>query len=162
MATLVVVPAYWSILAGVVSLGLDDDGGMAHPELAIAFGLALLPFSFVVLAVYSEQPRVPIAVAQALGAAVLVGVPVSALAGDAVTGLVGSVGAGGIFALRPVPDQGWRPRVAAVVLVCASTFVLAQVSPPLAVVPAPVLPFAALGLADRRVERAQHRALLGG
>jgi hypothetical protein len=161
MATLVVVPAYWSILAGVVSLGLGDGRGVGHPEVAIAFGLAALPFAFVVLAVHSEHPRVPFAVAEALGAAVLVGVPLSALAGDAVTGLVGAVGAGGVFALRPVPDQRLRPRVAAVAVVCAYTFVLAQVSPTLALLPAPLLPFAALGLADRRGERAQHRALLG-
>ncbi len=161
MATLVVVPAYWSILAGMVSLTLDDGEGVANPAAAIAFGLAVIPFAFLVLAFLSEHPRAPSAVVKALGAAVLVGVPVSALAGDAVTGIVAAVGAGGIFALRPEPDGGLRPRIVAVVAVCAYTFLLAQFSAVLALLPAPVFPFTALGLADHLAERRQERAGVG-
>jgi hypothetical protein len=155
LATLVVVPAYWSVLAGLVSLALDDGDALAHPEVAIAVGLSLVPFAFTVLAYFSEQPRVPIAVALAIGAAVLVGVTVSAIAADAVTGLVAGIGAGGIFALRPDAEVGLRPRVVALAVVCAYTFVLAQAAPTLALLPAPFFPFAALGLADHLAERRQ-------
>ena len=99
LATLVLTPGYWSMLAGLVAVGSDDDGApLAAPY--IAFGLALLPFVFVVLAFLSEHPRAPGAVVKAMLLALVVGIPISAIAADAVTGLVAGLGAGGIAALR--------------------------------------------------------------
>ena len=87
------------------------------------------------------------------------GIPVSALAGDAVTGIVAGVGAGGIVALRADADaqlagpRRWRWSIAAVY-----TFVLVRTAGALALLPAPVFPFTAIGLADHLVERRAERA----
>src|SRR5512134_1435268 len=85
-ATLLLVPGYWAMLAGVVALASDDGGGVGNPGAYIAFGLALIPFVFIVLAFVSEHPRAPGAVVKAMALALLVGIPASAIAADAVTG----------------------------------------------------------------------------
>ena len=100
IATLVLVPAYWAILIGFVSAGSDSDGGVGNPAVAIAFGLMLIPFVYVALAFLSEHPMAAGAVVKAMGLCLVVGICASALAGDAVTGIIAGVGAGGIVALR--------------------------------------------------------------
>ena len=113
VATLVLVPAFWALLAGLVGERRRRPRGTeAAPNAAVALavGLAVIPFVFIVLAFMSEHPRAPGAVLRAMGWALLVGIPVSALAGDAVTGIVAGVGAGGIQALRMDDPQNWRAR----------------------------------------------------
>lgn len=151
VATLLLVPAYWAVLAGWVS-GAVDAGEEEASASFVAFGLALVPFVFVVLAFLSEQVAAPRAVLRAMGLALLVGIPVSALAGDAVTGIVAGVGAGGIAALRAEPDHGWRPRAVGVALASAYAFVLVRTAGPMALLAAPVFPLTVLGLADHYVE----------
>ncbi len=150
LATLLLVPAYWAVLAGFVGGAADDrtEPLVEEPAAFVAFGLAVIPFVFVVLAFLSEHPRAPSAAVRAMGVAALVGVPLSFLAGEAVTGIVAGVGAGGAVALRPEPDHGLRPRVVAVVAATAYTFVLVRTAGALALLSAPVFPFTALGLAD--------------
>ena len=98
-ATLLLVPAYWGIVIGVVAVASDNpDAPPAGPP--IALGLTLLPFVFIVLAFFSTHPRAPAAVLKAMGLTLLIGIPVSAIAPDAITGLVAGIGAGGIAALR--------------------------------------------------------------
>lgn len=157
LATLVIVPGYWSMLAGFVSSTVDDEDALVHPAAAFAFGLAVIPFAFVVLAFLSEHPRAPLAVVKALGLAVLVGVPVSALAADGVTGIVAGVGAGGICALRPDVASTWRSRALGVLAACVYTFVLVRAAAALALLPAPILPFTAVGLADHLAELRRER-----
>lgn len=123
---------------------------------ALALGLALIPFVFIVLAFMSEHPRAPGAVVKAMIAAIIVGAMVSAVAIDGITGLVAGVGAGGIFALRN-DGYGWRGRAIAVFLVTIWTFVLVRVAGPIALLPAPAMPFTALGLADHFTERRLER-----
>ena len=156
-ATLVLAPACWAILAGVVTLVADDDGGMANPEAAIALGLALIPFVFVVLAFASEHPRAPAAVVKAMALTVLVGLPVSAVAADVVTGLVAGVGAGGVVALRADPVHSVKTRAWAVLAASAYAFVMVRVAGPVVLVAAPVFPFTILGLADHLAERRDRR-----
>ena len=57
IATLVLVPAYWAMLAGLVAVASDDRRRANRRGPAIAFGLALLPFVFIALAFLSEHPR---------------------------------------------------------------------------------------------------------
>jgi hypothetical protein len=65
LATLLLVPAFWSLMAGLVAVASDDnDAPNAGP--AIAVGLSLIPFVFVVLAFLSEHPRAPGAVLRAM------------------------------------------------------------------------------------------------
>ena len=155
VATLLLMPAYWSILAGIVDGALADDSGAAadigNGPAYVAFGIALIPFVFVLLAFMSGHPRAPGAVVRAMGLSVLVGVPVSALAADAVTSIVAAVGAGGLVALRPEPGHGWKPRACGVLVAAVYTFVLVRTAGALALVAAPVLPLTALGLADHYV-----------
>ena len=110
LATLVLVPAFWSMLAGFVAAASDEEVGGPAPGPAIALGLALIPFVFIVLAFMSEHPRAPAAVVKAMALTLLVGIPVAAVAGDAVTGLVAGVGAGGIVALRADDEPLAVPR----------------------------------------------------
>jgi hypothetical protein len=148
----VLAPGVWSLLGGLVAVATEDgDGGPAAGP-AIAFGLSVLPFAFVVLAFASEHPRAPGAVLRAMGLCLLVGIPISALAADAVTGIVAGVGAGGMAALRADPAHDWRVRAGAVAVAVAYTFVLARVAGPAVLVAAPVFPFTALGLADHLSE----------
>jgi len=157
VATLVLVPAFWAMLAGLVALA-SDEADAPDPGPPIAFGLALIPFVFVALAFMSEHPRAPTAVLKAMGLALPIGVMVSALAGDGVSGIVAGVGAGGVAALRRDPDDELRPRVLAVVVATAYTFVLARAAGGLVLLPAPIFPFTAIGVADHLAERSRERA----
>jgi hypothetical protein len=162
VATLLLVPGFWVLLAALVALAVDGGGapgGPGAPDVgaALAFGLAMVPFVFVALAWLSEHPRPPGAVLRAMGLALVVGIPVSALAADAVTGLVAGVGAGGIVALRADPPARLRYRVVAVVLAAGYTFVLARTAAVLALLPAPVFPFTAIGVADHVAELSERR-----
>ncbi len=153
VGTLLLVPAYWAMLAGLISAAGGRAKGGPDPAAALALGLVVIPFVFIVVAMMSGQPRWPSSVLKAMGLALLVGIPVSALAGDAVTGIVAGIGAGGIAALRGDPDHGWKTRAAAVAFACVYTFVLVRAASALALLPAPVFPLTAIGLADHWSER---------
>ena len=161
VATLVLVLAFWALLAGLVA-GATNDGSSSEAEpnaaLGLAVGLTVIPFVFVALAFLSEHPRAPGAVVRAMGWSLLVGIPVSALAGDAVTGIVAGVGAGGIQALRMDEPQNWRARAWAVVVAAAYTFVLVRVAGGLVLLPAPIFPLTAIGIADHLSERRAEQA----
>lgn len=153
LATLLLVPAYWSILAGLVGAASEGPAPVANPAAYLAFGLAVIPFVFVVLAFVSEHPRAPAAVWRALVLAVVVAAVVSTVAVDAVTGIVAGVGAGGIVTLRADADHNWRARALAVVFAVAYTYVLVRMASSLALLPAPIFPFTAIGVADHLSER---------
>jgi hypothetical protein len=157
VATLLLVPAFWSLLAGLVADATDEPGG-PNPAAALAFGLALIPFVFLVLAVMSEHPRVPGAVLRAMGLALLVGIPAFALVGDPVTGVVAGLGAGGISALRMDAHHNWRARAWAVLVASLYTIFLAAFAGALVLLPAPIFPFTALGIADHLSERRAEKA----
>jgi hypothetical protein len=86
----------------------------------------------------------------------LVGIPISALAPDAVTGFVAGLGAGGIAALRADPIHSWKARAAAVAVVTVFVFLLVMISD-VALLLAPALPFTSIGVADQIVERRRER-----
>jgi hypothetical protein len=153
IATLALVPVYWLLLAAMVSAADDSEGGIANPAAAATAALCLLPFVFILLAFLSEHPRAPGAAVRAMGMCLLVGVVVSVVAADAVTGIVAGVGAGGVHALRPEPGLSWRPRAMAVVIGSVYAFVLVRTAGAIALLPAPVFPFTGLGLADHLAAR---------
>lgn len=157
LATLVLAPAVWSIVAGLVAIADDGPDG-PQPAAAIAVGLALAPFAFIVLAFASQHPTAPGAVLRAMGLFLLVGIPVSAVAADAVTGLVAAFGAGGVAALRREPVHSWRLRAGAVAVATVYAFVLARVAGSVVVVAAPILPFTGIGLADHLAEWLRERS----
>lgn len=161
IATVLLAPAVWSLLGGLVAVASEDPPSGPAAGTAIAFGLALLPFVFVVLAFTSEHPRAPGAVVRAMGLCLLVGIPVSAVAADAVSGIVAGVGAGGIAALRADLAHEWRHRAVAVGVATVYAFVLARVGGAAVIVAAPVFPFTAIGLADHWSEWRLGRAASG-
>jgi hypothetical protein len=155
-ATLLLLPGYWSLVAGIVAIASDRRTAPEAGPL-IAFGLAVVPFVFIALAFLSEHPGAPGAVVRAMGLTLLVGIPVAAAAPDAVTGVVAGIGAGGIAALRADADHSWRPRALAVLVVTAWAFVTVRVVPEAALLLAPALPFTSIGVADHLSERARDR-----
>lgn len=157
VATVLLVPAFWLLLAGLVADATDAAGG-PNPAAAVAFGLALVPFVFLALAVMSEHPRAPAAVVRAMGLALLVGAVVFGLVGDAVTGVVAGLGAGGAVALRMDARHTYRARGWAVVIAAAYTAFLVATTGAMVLFPAPIFPFTALGIADHLAERRAERA----
>jgi hypothetical protein len=151
LATLLLVPAYWTLLIGVVSVASTKTGGVAAPGLWISFGLMLVPFVFVVLAFASAHPNAAGAVVKAMLLAVAIGLPASAVAADAVTGFVAGIGAGGIVALRSDVERPWRARILGVALATAWAFLTVRSVPEAALLMAPILPFTSVGLADHLV-----------
>jgi hypothetical protein len=158
-ATLLLVPAFWSLLAALVATGADGGESEAAPNAAaaLALGLALIPFVFMILAFVSDQRRAPMAVLKAMGLTLLIGIPVSVLAGDGVTGIVAGVGAGGIVALRADAAHNWRARAVAVFIAALYAFILVRVAGAVALLPAPILPFTGIGVADHISERKLER-----
>jgi hypothetical protein len=156
LATVLLAPGFWSIVIGLVA-GASDDRNAPAAAPFIAFGLAIVPFVFVALAFLSEHPRAAGAVLRAMALCLLVGAPTVALAGDAVTGLVAGIAAGGAVALRMEPAHSGRSRALAVVVVTAYTFVVVRVAPEVAFIAAPVLPFTSIGVADHLRERRLER-----
>lgn len=154
VATLLLAPAFWAMLAGQLAFASDDsDVSEAAASAAIAFGLAVIPFVFMILAFGSAHPQAPGAVLRAMGLCLVVGIMVSAVAADAVTGVVAGVGAGGVVALRKDLPHDWRTRATAVALAAAYAFVLARTSSAMVVLSAPVFPLTAIGMADHWSER---------
>jgi hypothetical protein len=86
----------------------------------------------------------------------LVGIPISAVAPDAVTGFVAGLGAGGIAALRADDIHSWKARAVAVAVVTLLVFLSVMVSD-VALLLAPALPFTSIGVADQIVERRRER-----
>jgi hypothetical protein len=82
---------------------------------------------------------------------------VSAFAGDAVTGFVAGVGAGGIVAMRADVAHSWKARAVAVLVVSAYVFILVRSATVMALLLAPVLPFTSIGVADHLSERRRER-----
>jgi hypothetical protein len=156
IATLLLVPSFWAVIAGLVA-AVSEDTDAPAPGPFIAFGLALVPFVFVALAFLSEHPRAPGAVVKAMGLSLLVGISVSALATDGVTGLVAGMGAGGIATLRNDTGNAWKARTIAVIAVTAYVFIMVRVAGDIALLLAPTLPFTCLGVADHLSELRKER-----
>ena len=83
----------------------------------------------------------------------VVGIPVSALAADAATGLVAGIGAGGIAAIRADLLHSWRARALGVAAASLFVFLAVRTAPEAAILVAPCLPFTAIGVADHLSER---------
>ena len=152
LATLLLVPAYWGLLVGLVSVASEDPVRVPAAGLWIAFGLCLIPFVFMALAFTSGHPRARGATLRAMILCLVVGIPVSAIAADAVTGFVAGIGAGGIAAMRSDLDRAWRARALAIAIASLWAFVTVRTVTDVALLLAPVLPFTSLGVADHLVQ----------
>ena len=93
---------------------------------------------------------------KAMVLALVVGIPVSALAQDAVTGFVAGMGAGGVVALRPEVYNGWKGRALGVIVASVGIDLFVRV----AGVPA-ILSHAGRSVHDARRDRPFGRAATG-
>lgn len=152
VATVVFAPACWALLAGLIAL-TGDDVSTAAAAGAVTFGVTVIPFVFMILAFMSSAVGAAGAVVRAMLVSLPVGVVVSALAADAVTGIVAGVGAGAALALRSDPSTPYGARLVAVAIAAAYAFVAARSVPALLLPVAPVLPLTAVGLADHWSQR---------
>ena len=144
VASLVLQFSYWPLVAALTaSLDGDDASGAA-----VALGLALAPITFVLLAFLSRHPRAPGAVLKAMALLLLVGMPVALL--NTIVGIFAGYAAGGVVALRPLPEgRPYRPRIIGVAVVAAYLFVLQVVGAlEFALLSAAALPLAVSGVAD--------------
>ena len=164
IATLVLVPAFWALMAGLVAAASSDANKVGAPNTgaAIALGVAIMPFVFIALAFVGAHPNPAAAVLKAMGLAIVVGIPVAAVAGDAVSGIIAGVGAGGIVALRADAAHRVRDRAIAVAVATVYTFVLVRTIGATALLAAPILPLTAIGLADHLSERRREPTRIGG
>jgi hypothetical protein len=146
LASIALQFSFWPILTATTAAGVEgfDGGGL------LAFGLALVPLVFGVLAFASRHPNAPAQVLKAMGLFILIGVPVTLV--NALVGIVLGFGAGGIVTLRPAePDAAaWRWR--ALAIGAAYIVGLLFIAPDFAVISAAVLPFGVLGLVDQAAE----------
>ena len=99
----------------------------------------------------------PGAILRAMGLSLLVAIPVSAVAADAVTGIVAGVGAGGVAALRSDEGHTWKSRAIAVAIASVYAFLIVRMATGLGLLVAPILPLTAIGVADHLAERRQER-----
>jgi hypothetical protein len=156
-ATIVLQFSYWTIVAGAtadpdVPEALESGAGM------LAFGLAVVPFVFLVLAFASRHPRAPGAALKAMGLFLLIGLPLGLL--NVVVGTAVGFAAGGVLALRPVEGVDTRKRRWIAVLALALYLgVLLLIVPPFGLVSGAVLPLAIHGLVDQAV--AEHEGTGG-
>ncbi len=150
VATGLLVISYAGILGAFVASGLDDGPNPGPP---LALGMAILPMVFATAAYLSLNPRAATAVLKAVGLFFLLAVPVSALAQDAVTGLVAGFGAGAVVAVDQLPVHTWKSRAIAVAAATVYIFLLLRIIPPLGIASAPLLPFTAVAVADYILER---------
>ena len=148
VATVVLVVSYSAMLLAFVAAEVDGADGSA----AFALGAALVPFVFVALAFISGHRRASGAVLKAMGLALLVAFPVSAIMQDVVTGLVAGFGAGGVVALRAEPVHTRKSRALAVALVSLYVAVLVRVIIEAGLIAGATLPLVSIGIADSFVE----------
>jgi hypothetical protein len=149
LSTALVTVSFWAIVYAFVTEAVGDD---RQPVAAGALGVALVPFVFILMAFVSGHPNAPLAILYAMGLALVVGIPLLALAGDAVTGTVMGFGAGATLALRPDPASSWARRAVAVVISGVIVFALVLAFTPLALATAPALAVTPIGIADLTAE----------
>lgn len=155
--TIILLVSYWLIVFAFVASETEDAPSGAP---ALAFGLALVPMVFVAVAAISRRPELGGSIVAAMLLFVAVGLPATALARDAVSGLVAGFGAGGVVSLRREAHQGWRNRAWGVVAAATFTLVAVRVVPALGLIAAPIITLPSIGVADIYSDRAseQHSA----
>jgi hypothetical protein len=156
LGTFIGLVAYWG---AVLTLATPIDETQDAPEASgvLALAMLLVPVAFFAVAFVSERPHRWWGSFAATGVAGATGILAALLARDLATAVVAGLGMGGAVALHP-DREGWLARRGLGVAVAAVyVAVLIRVTPLLAVLMAPLLPFLAVGVADTFAERAASR-----
>ena len=144
LATVVMTISYWAIL---FARALGSAEGTSDSGAPFAFGMMLVPFTFITLAFASRQRDAPWAVVKAMGLFAVFGLPLGLV--NVVLGLVLGFGLGGVVALRREEVHRWQLRVIAVLAAVLYTLVVLQLAPPMGIFTGSVVPFVAAGIADQ-------------
>lgn len=147
LGTVVMQFAYWPTVGAIGTRGSGET--VVAGELLV-LGLAIVPFSFMVLAAASRHPNFAMATLKGLGLFILIGVPLIVL--DALTGAAAGLAAGGVVALRRDAVHSLRWRWIAVAVTVVYLFVLRLFALEFALMSGAVLPFTVLGLVDQAAE----------
>lgn len=149
LATAVMQFAYWPMVA---SLGTRADGATAVAQGPLAFGLAIVPFAFMVLAFGSRHDNPATGTLKAMGWFLVLALPVVVIV-DPMVGIVSGLTAGATSALQAEEHvHSIRWRWIAVGVVTVYVFVLLLVAVEFAIVSGAVLPFTVHGLVDQAAE----------
>lgn len=153
--TLAAMFSYGLIAAAIVRA----NDGFRDQAVLLSIGAALLVPVMLLLVAFVSRHRSPWYMT-ALGSPlmVLLFLAVSPLVGDPATGFALAVGVGGSLAMRAtegVHSHGWRLGVAVALAVYTKLVYLA--SPEIAIIAAPILPLAGIGMIDRIRERRLER-----
>ncbi len=136
--------SYWPVVATAVLGDRPDDVVAA----GVFVGLGVVPFVLMVVAFTSRHPAAPWAVLRAMALFAVVGVSVGLL--HVAAGMAAGYAAGGLATLRPPPEvRPWPARIAMCAAVTVSVTLIVAVAPAVGLVLGALLPFPALGLADR-------------
>lgn len=149
--TLVSVFSFGLIAAAVVRA---DEGFRDQAVLFSIGAAALVPVLLLVVAFVSRHQSPWYTTALGSPLMVLIFLVVSPLVGDPATGFALAVGVGGTMAMRAtdgVHSRGWRLGVSFGLAVYTKVVYLA--SPAIAIIAAPLLPLAGIGMIDRIRER---------
>lgn len=153
--TLVSVFSFGLIAAAIVRA----DEGFRDQAVMFSVGAAVLvPVLLLVVAFVSRHSSPWYTTALGSPLMVLIFLVVSPLVGDPATGFALAVGVGGTMAMRAtdgVHSRGWRLAVAIGLAVYTKVVYLA--SPAIAIIAAPLLPLAGIGMIDRIRERRLER-----
>ena len=153
VATGLLQVSYWPVVAASMLVDRAD----AAVDAALVLGLSAVPFVFMALAFASRHPRAPWAVLRAMALFVLVALPLGLI--HVALGMTAGYGTGGIAGLRPGEGVGThRPRVVAVVAATTAVALVTAAALEAGLVLGAVLPFVALGAADRLAESHGRRA----
>ena len=148
--------AYW-IAVLTLATPLEDADQVPEASAAIGVAIALVPLAFFGVASVSERPQRWWGTLAATAVGMAVGAAAALIARDLATGVVAGLGAGGAVALR-ADRAGWLvSRGIGVLVAAAYVAILVRVTPLLAILMAPLLPFLAVGLADAFAERLRAR-----
>ncbi len=151
MATTAMQFAWWPVVYEVAA-SPDPEGGSAG---GFAFGLALVPVVFGILAFGSRRDDAPMAVLRAMGIFLVVGLPLGLM--DVVVGLAVGFSAAAVTALRgPEGLDTKRLRWFAVGGLLVWVSLLLAVAPGFAIMSGAVLPLLVHGIVDQAAEDRAH------
>lgn len=156
VGTFILLVSYWMTLL-TLSAPLEDSEEVPEATGALALAMLLVPVAFFAVAAISQRPHRWWGTLAATGMGVAAGVLAAIVARDLATANVAGFAMGGAVALHP-DRRGWLARRGlAVIAVALYVAVVVRITPLLAILMAPLLPLAAIGVADLVAERREAR-----
>jgi hypothetical protein len=143
--------SFWSLAYGLAvgEAGTPAGSGDATTVsvAAVALGIALVPFVFLIATFVSKRVDAPLMVLAGMGLAIAVSLPLLAFR-NPLASLIAGYAAGAVFTLSRPAGTSWRNRAFAAAGVAAFAVAGMEVAFIATAWLAPAMPFTAMGLAD--------------